>query len=215
MTALTEDRDSVRSDGILKNVGLAANAVIFLGAFVGLDADGYLVPVGDATHVRFLGVAEAAADNTGGADDALNVNVTLSGEYDAVASGLAAADLGAAAYGSDDQTIVTADGVEAPTNVTGVTLSAISDSNDGDYALAYVHAAVTLGWGGGTALDAVDGTFYLTATDGSRIKAVVVAASLPGSDKSDTITVAKNIKVGTIIGVVSATKARVKIGGEL
>jgi len=44
---------------------VAADAIIFLGALLALDTDGYVVPADDASALVVIGIAEEAVDATG------------------------------------------------------------------------------------------------------------------------------------------------------
>lgn len=87
--------------------------------------------------------------------------------------------------------------VEAPTNVTGVSVvRASSATTPGDGTLSYTAVGTTLDWAapGDTAGSGVDvsagGSFTLTSNNGTDTLAVTVTAgSLPGGDQSDTLTV--------------------------
>lgn len=59
----------------LQNYKVAANAVIHYGAIVATNASGFLVPASDTAGLNVVGIAEQAADNTGGADGAIDVQV--------------------------------------------------------------------------------------------------------------------------------------------
>ena len=79
-----------------------------------------------------------------------------------------------------------------PRTVTGVQVIDISDGTAaGARTLAYVDAADTLSWDGGPAVVVTaGGRFRLTSADDlSVIEVHVVAASLPGANQSDSITV--------------------------
>ena len=73
--ALTADRNTLRKDGELIAVPMAANAKIFAGGIVVANATGYAAPGSVATTLTFLGAAEEYKDNTGGADGAKTILV--------------------------------------------------------------------------------------------------------------------------------------------
>lgn len=75
MSALTKDRNTLARDGKDWVFPVAANAVIFAGAIVAINAGGYAVPGATATTLKAVGVAQEAVDNTGGANGAISVKV--------------------------------------------------------------------------------------------------------------------------------------------
>ena len=108
--ALSRDR-KVRGEGELKPIRdypVKADAVIFNGAIVHVDATGYLVP-GDTTGTnKPAGIAQGYADATGLADGDLKVAVAEGGAVWFKNSGVNAvvqADVGNAAYCEDDETV--------------------------------------------------------------------------------------------------------------
>jgi hypothetical protein len=99
--------DADAEDKDIEFVGVAANKVITVSAGVCLDADGYLVDMDDATAISFWGYSLEAADNTGGADGAIDCAVQRSGEITFTSSSLVAADLGKEVWQATDHTTVT------------------------------------------------------------------------------------------------------------
>lgn len=84
---------------------VAAGVRIFAGGMVSLNAAGYAVPASDTAGQRFVGVARAQIDNTGGADGAKMVEVYEDGVFQFAANGLAATDVGRPLFAVDDQTV--------------------------------------------------------------------------------------------------------------
>jgi hypothetical protein len=113
MAALTKDRSTPRRDGDTINVPVAASASIFAGALVAVNATGYATPGATATTLRGIGRAEAAADNSAGADGAISVDVRT-GAFrfgnSAAADEITRAQIGANCYIVDDQTVAKTDG---------------------------------------------------------------------------------------------------------
>lgn len=76
--ALTKDKNTrAKSRGPLTVYKVAANAVIYVGAMVAVNATGFLVPAANAAGLNVVGRANGMpgaiggkADNTGGADGA-------------------------------------------------------------------------------------------------------------------------------------------------
>jgi diaminopimelate epimerase len=107
MAALTADRNTPHRDGTVFHDTVAADAVIFTGALCALDAGGDAVPATSGGNAA-RGVAHHAADNTGGADGDIRVELRRGVyRFDNGAGGaaLARADIGAVAYVVDDQTV--------------------------------------------------------------------------------------------------------------
>ena len=73
MTALSADRNTPQQDGNKQGYPVAAGAVIYTGALVGINAGGYAVPMSLATGLACVGVAEFQCSNVGGAAGALTV----------------------------------------------------------------------------------------------------------------------------------------------
>jgi hypothetical protein len=111
MSALTENRYTKHRDGLVTAHPLKAGAKIFKGGLVCADSTGYAVPGADTLNYTFVGVALESADNTGGADGAATVRVQTSGVFSFAKSGaVTIADVGAALYIMDDQTVALAAG---------------------------------------------------------------------------------------------------------
>lgn len=110
MTALTQDRNTPRRDGDLFSLPVDGGSKIFAGAIVMLNAAGYAVPGATATGQICAGRAEDQADNTAGADGALNINVR-SGVFKFANSGdVTLTHIGDTCYIVDDQTVSISDG---------------------------------------------------------------------------------------------------------
>lgn len=111
--ALTKDRNTEMKDGELVAVPVAADAVIYAGALVVANATGYAAPGSTATTLTYLGRAEEAVDNTGGADGAVTVQVRRGKAFKWANSGSDAvtqAELGKTCYIEDDETVAKTDG---------------------------------------------------------------------------------------------------------
>ncbi len=109
MTALTANRYTRFRDGLITAHPVKAAAKIYKGSLVCADATGYAVPGADSAGLLFLGVALEESDNSGGADGALSVRVQAQGVFCFAKTGaIAQAQLGAALYVFDDQTVALA-----------------------------------------------------------------------------------------------------------
>ena len=111
--ALTKDRHTPMMDGELIGVPMAAGAKIFAGALVVANANGYAEPGKAAANLTYLGRAERAVDNTGGADGAKTALVRRRKAFlfanhstDLVTQ----AELGKTCYVVDDETVGKSDG---------------------------------------------------------------------------------------------------------
>ncbi|GEO82277.1 hypothetical protein [Pararhodospirillum oryzae] len=104
MAALTSDRDTPSRDGKTYGYPIKAGAVIFAGALVMLDADGWAVPASEATTLTPAG--RAARSATGGATDGAATVVVERGVFRwANAGDITRAHLGDPAHAVDDQTV--------------------------------------------------------------------------------------------------------------
>lgn len=74
--SLTQDRDTKERKGDFMSVGVKGAALIYAGALTCIsNASGYAVPGSTATTLICVGRAEAQADNSDGADGAIEVRV--------------------------------------------------------------------------------------------------------------------------------------------
>lgn len=113
MTALTQDRNTLRRQGAQMEPPLAANARIFGGALVAINAAGYAVAGSTSPTLTGAGVAEHRADNTGGAAGAIRVRLSKQPHQfgnSAAADAITLADLGMDCFIVDDQTVAKTDG---------------------------------------------------------------------------------------------------------
>ena len=113
MTALTQDRNTLRRDGVQTELPVAAGARIYGGALVAINAAGFAVPGSTATGLIGAGVAEQRADNTGAAAGAIRVRLNrlphCFGNSDS-ADAITLADVGSDCYIVDDQTVAKTNG---------------------------------------------------------------------------------------------------------
>ena len=109
MAALTSDRNTEYSLGDLLAIPVAADAHVYAGSLVAVDAAGYAVPAADTAGIVLAGVATAEADNTDGAAGAVSTVVRRRGRYllDS-ASALDASARGARVYVADDHSVAVA-----------------------------------------------------------------------------------------------------------
>jgi len=108
MTALTQDRNTLRRDGNQMEPPVAANARIYGGAMVAINAAGYAVRASADATLKTAGVSEHRADNTGGANGDIRVRLRKSVFQlgnSAAGDAITLADIGATCYVVDDQTV--------------------------------------------------------------------------------------------------------------
>lgn len=118
MTALTTDReDNVElnpSSTKLFNYPVDAGAVIFQGAIVCIDtADKLAKPGATSTTLVAVGIARDQADNTGGANEAISIEVkngTFLFFNSAAADEIDMEDVGKVCFIVDDQTVALTNG---------------------------------------------------------------------------------------------------------
>lgn len=113
MTALTQDRNSLRRDGQQLEPPVAAATRIYGGAIVCINAGGYAVPGSTSTTLKSVGVAEHRADNTAGTAGAIRVRCRK-GPYrfgnSAAGDAITLADVGSDCFIVDDQTVAKTNG---------------------------------------------------------------------------------------------------------
>lgn len=106
MSALSAKRDVRRQPGEVLSFPVEESTKIYEGALVSVNAAGYLVNATDAANDLFIGVADETADNSSGADGAIECKVRIGGVIDvASAATLSIANVGDPVYVADNQTI--------------------------------------------------------------------------------------------------------------
>lgn len=94
-------------DGKLLSVPVAAEKVLYEGTMCFLDAGGDASDVINTDVGKFVGIVRRKADNTAGADAAINVEVWTDGTFPLPMSGadLVVGDLGKTLYAVDNYTL--------------------------------------------------------------------------------------------------------------
>jgi hypothetical protein len=113
MTALTQDRNTLRRDGQQLEPPVAGATKIYAGSIVAINAAGYAVPGATATTLKAAGVAEHRADNSAGAAGDIRVRLRKGTHVfanSAAADAIALTDIGADCYIVDDQTVAKTNG---------------------------------------------------------------------------------------------------------
>ncbi len=105
--ALTSDRPIDRIGGNFNALPVKGATIIYAGAFVGDDGSGFARPL-EAGDV-FLGIAVNGADNSGGADGVISVELYNELRIEHVVAGAAGpGNLGGAVYATSDDGLATA-----------------------------------------------------------------------------------------------------------
>ncbi len=123
------ERNTPYKDGELLPFKVEESTKIEAGKMVAVNAAGYAIEAADASGAIVIGVADATADNSSGADGAITVNVRRGKVFKMKNSATAAvtiASVGSNVYVEDDETVALASG---PTNdiVAGKCLGVDSD----------------------------------------------------------------------------------------
>lgn len=108
MTALAQDRNTLRRNGEQIEPPVAANARIYGGSIVAINSSGYAVRASADATLKTAGVAEHRADNTGGANGDIRVRLRKSVHQfgnSSAGDAITLADIGATCYVVDDQTV--------------------------------------------------------------------------------------------------------------
>lgn len=113
MTALTQDRNTLRRNGDQVEPPVAANTRIYGGSMVAINAAGFAVSGATSTTLKAAGVAECRADNSTGAAGDIRVRLRKGAHRfgnSAAADAIALADIGSVCYMVDDQTVAKTNG---------------------------------------------------------------------------------------------------------
>ena len=107
MTALAADRADLRQrEGTIRPFKVVGGDIIYKGAVVAADANGYLVPIGDTaalTHAQ--GISTEQYDNSGGSSGDLTARVQSGISVNLKCSGATQAWVGRTVCAVDDQTV--------------------------------------------------------------------------------------------------------------
>lgn len=120
MAALTEDRNTPYMEGKRFGAPVAAGVRIYAGALVVANATGYAAPGTASDAVTYLGRAEEAVDNTGGADGAKTVIIRRGVAFcwaNSTSDPVTQASLGKPCYIVDDQTVAATAKDHAPAGI--------------------------------------------------------------------------------------------------
>lgn len=103
--AVTANQLIKRQDGCKASCPVEESTHIYQGTMVFLNAAGYAVGDTNTGVNGFVGIAIGEADNSSGADGAINVEVWTEGDFELVGSGFAQADVGSLVYAEDNYVI--------------------------------------------------------------------------------------------------------------
>lgn len=113
MVAMTQDRNTSRRERGLLQVLVAASAMIFAGSIVCVNADGFAVEGDTDPDLIYMGRAEHAVDNTGGADGNVSLLVRTDGAFqfeNSATDPVTQASIGMLCWVVDNQTVAATSG---------------------------------------------------------------------------------------------------------
>lgn len=118
MAALTADKNR-RSRGSARHLSLPVDggSVIYKGAIVAIDANGYAIPASDAAGLQVAGIAYEKVDNSAGANGAKRVRVEFDAEFLMDCASITQAMVGDLMEVVDDQTVDDAAGAGTVNNI--------------------------------------------------------------------------------------------------
>ena len=106
MTALNQDRDPRRKEGLLGQGPVGANVTIYGGALVMFNAKGYVIPGADTAGCIFAGVSAEQTENSLGANGDKTAEFWREGLFMVtLGSTISQANVGDKVYIVDDQTV--------------------------------------------------------------------------------------------------------------
>lgn len=114
--ALAKDRNTPARSGNRSEPGVATGVLIYAGALVAINANGFATPGATATTLKGFGRAEEQVDNSDGADGDVTVKVGREiYRFDNSAGGdeITLSDVGSDCYIVDDETVALTDGTGA------------------------------------------------------------------------------------------------------
>lgn len=113
MTTATEDIDTTRRTGNVRNLPVLAATKIFAGTIVEMDSTGFVVPATKATGKVYIGVCRTQADNSLGLDGAILAEI-VRGDFgfnnSAAADEINRDDIGLDCFLEDDNTVALTNG---------------------------------------------------------------------------------------------------------
>lgn len=129
MAALTADRNTPLRDALEFSFPVAAATKLFAGSLVCINSSGFLTKGAVSTTLKAVGVCQNVADNTAGANGAIQGKVRRGCHRFANSTAgdlITLADVGASCYIVDDQTVAKTNGTSTR-SVAGVIRDVDSD----------------------------------------------------------------------------------------
>ena len=111
MTALTTNVARDEKESKLVAFPVAANAIIFRGSMVKINAAGYLEACSAEAGALFVGTAREGVDATGLASGECSIQIEIKNSFYVAAAGIVALDLMKKVYAADDNLVQLAVGV--------------------------------------------------------------------------------------------------------
>lgn len=105
MTVLDADQEVVRKQGGLQSFPVTSGEIIYKGALVCVDADGYLLAAADTRGYKFVGIAYEKADNSGGGDGIKSCRVYTEGVFLLTCTSIDQTMVGQMLYVTDDDVV--------------------------------------------------------------------------------------------------------------
>lgn len=105
---LSADRQTRIKAGGAKRHGcrpMDGGSVIYLGALIGINAAGFVVPADDAANIRVIGISEQFVDNTDGDDGDVTVKYVTGVEAEFVNAGGTIVQADGLAFVEDDDAV--------------------------------------------------------------------------------------------------------------
>lgn len=103
MAVLTADRNTQSREAEVKIYPVGVD-IIYKGALVAVDANGFLLAAADTAALRVVGVADEKVDNSGGSAGDLNCRVVSGRKFRFAATAITQAMVNQIMYVVDDQT---------------------------------------------------------------------------------------------------------------
>lgn len=109
--ALSNDTHvKTKGDWEVQDFQVVASEIIYKGAMVAVDGNGFLTAAADTAGLRFAGIAMEQGDNSSGASGDITVNVAIpkgGARFHVTAVGAAQTDVGEICYVTDDESVGT------------------------------------------------------------------------------------------------------------
>lgn len=104
-TVLSADQDVARKEDVLTQYPVTSGEIIYKGAMVCVDTDGYLLAAADTAGYKFAGIAYEQKDNSSGLDAALSCRVYTKGVFLLTCTSIMQSMVGNLLYVTDDDVV--------------------------------------------------------------------------------------------------------------